>query len=76
MYLKIHFKGNNKILVQEKLRCSISQLQIKAPGMSLKVTLDRKLTAMVHFQGGEGGDVEGSTQLEPVDHRDREKLVC
>ena len=34
--------------------------------MSLKVTLDRKLTAMVHFQGGEGGDVEGGTQLEPV----------
>ena len=44
--------------------------------MSLKVTLDRKLTAMVHFQGGEGGDVEGGTQLEPVEHRDMEALVC
>ena len=44
--------------------------------MSLKVTLDRKLTAMVHFKGGEGGDVEGGTQLEPVEHRDMEALVC
>ena len=44
--------------------------------MSLKVTLDRKLTAVVHFQGGEGGDVEGGTQLEPREHRDRGELVC
>lgn len=27
------------------------------PSTSLKVTLDRKLTAMVHFQGDEGGTV-------------------
>lgn len=45
------------------------------PGTSRKVTLDRKLTAMVHFQGGDGGDIEGGSELRPVEHKDREKLV-
>lgn len=31
--------------------------------VSLKVILDRKLIAMVHFQGGEGGYQEGGTEL-------------
>lgn len=31
--------------------------------VSLKVTLDRKLIAMVHFQGGEGAYWEGDTEL-------------
>lgn len=33
------------------------------PGVSLKVTLDRKLTAMVHCQGDEEGGSEGGLVL-------------
>lgn len=36
------------------------------PSVALKVTLDGKLTAMVHFQGGDGGDSEGGTELGPI----------
>lgn len=41
------------------------------PGMSLKVSLDRKLTATAHFQGSEGGTNEGGTVLGPVQCKDR-----
>lgn len=33
------------------------------PGVSLKVTLGRKLIAMVHFQGSEGGTVRVALNL-------------